>query len=424
MASKGETSDFVATNEWQEIQEGQKCPGGLHYRMNLETGRREAKLLERKENAESDSEKNPVQIGDPETDCRAIIPASAAVPNLLLDSEKVENQQPRAPKDMQGLLKFCLEATKGEDALDDPNDTLEAMDPTRREWLEHSLSSMSVDVIKELTESMKILNSAKNPNATEEDIEKIEYAFECIGDWVDQIDMANNFHKIGGFECLKTCLKSNHASIRSASANAIAELSQNNLYCQENFVKDNFLPLLLDLITNDHQCQVKAMYAISCIIRECPLAQEKFLNDYNGPSVIMNATMTSGGDQEINEKLRIKGSFFISSLCQENEIAKEAFIEMGLGRQILTLMQIDEHSQSHEHMARALLVFLKDNDKVKNELVTSSELKLKEFLQSRMKMIQGHEEFEEEFECLKEIGKQCYGTDNLNVKAKNSSVDR
>ena len=154
------------------------------------------------------------------------------------------------------------------------------------------------------------------------------------------------------------------------------------------------------------------------------LIREKFLNDYNGPSVIMNATMTSGGDQEINEKLRIKGSFFISSLCQENEIAKEAFIEMGLGRQILTLMQIDEHSQSHEHMARALLVFLKDNDKVKNELVTSSELKLKEFLQSRMKMIQGHEEFEEEFDCLKEIGKQCYGTDNLNVKAKNSSVDR
>ena len=50
MASKGEISDFVATNEWQDIQEGQKCPGGLHYRMNLETGRREAKLLERKEN--------------------------------------------------------------------------------------------------------------------------------------------------------------------------------------------------------------------------------------------------------------------------------------------------------------------------------------------------------------------------------------
>ena len=78
-------------------------------------------------------------------------------------------------------------------------------------------------------------------------------------------------------------------------------------------MKEDFLALLLDMVTNDKDCQVKAMYAISCIIRECPLAQEKFLSsDYNGPSVIMNATMSSGA----HEKLRVKASFFISSLCQ------------------------------------------------------------------------------------------------------------
>ena len=37
---------FVATEEWQEIKEGQKVPSGLHYRMNLETGKKEAKLME------------------------------------------------------------------------------------------------------------------------------------------------------------------------------------------------------------------------------------------------------------------------------------------------------------------------------------------------------------------------------------------
>ena len=37
---------FVATDEWQEIHEGQKVPSGLHYRMNLETGKKEAKLME------------------------------------------------------------------------------------------------------------------------------------------------------------------------------------------------------------------------------------------------------------------------------------------------------------------------------------------------------------------------------------------
>ena len=44
--SNCELEDFVATNEWQEIKEGQKVPAGLHYRMNLETGKKEAKILE------------------------------------------------------------------------------------------------------------------------------------------------------------------------------------------------------------------------------------------------------------------------------------------------------------------------------------------------------------------------------------------
>ena len=38
--------DFNATSEWQEIKPGQKVSAGLHYRMNLETGKKEAKLLD------------------------------------------------------------------------------------------------------------------------------------------------------------------------------------------------------------------------------------------------------------------------------------------------------------------------------------------------------------------------------------------
>ena len=37
---------FVASKQWQDIQDGQKVPSGLHYRMNLATGKKEAKLLE------------------------------------------------------------------------------------------------------------------------------------------------------------------------------------------------------------------------------------------------------------------------------------------------------------------------------------------------------------------------------------------
>ena len=40
---------FVATNEWQEIKDGQSVPAGLHYRMNLETGKKEAKIIDPEE---------------------------------------------------------------------------------------------------------------------------------------------------------------------------------------------------------------------------------------------------------------------------------------------------------------------------------------------------------------------------------------
>lgn len=42
------TEKFVATREWQIIKEGQSIPRGLHVRMNLQTGLKEAKLLEEK----------------------------------------------------------------------------------------------------------------------------------------------------------------------------------------------------------------------------------------------------------------------------------------------------------------------------------------------------------------------------------------
>ena len=311
--------------------------------------------------------------------------------------------QPRQPKDLQGLLKFCVEATKGEDAPDTES-TIENMDPERRQWLEQALAGMSVDVVKELVEAIKVLNSSSvgDPNASDEEIEKIEYVFDCIGDWVGQVDMANNFHKIGGFIGLKNCLTSCHGSLRNQAANIIAELSQNNPYCQENFVKEKFLEMLFQIMKSDYEVQVKGMYAISCIVRENALAQEWFLQN-NGPQIVLGSTM----EKTKNEKLRTKACFFISAICEENGDLKQAFIDMGFPRQILTLMQLEEHQQNHEHMARALSVVL--TDEVKKELVNSSELNLKSFLQERLELIKGQDEFNEERMYLLEIANACYG---------------
>ena len=48
-------NEFIATEEWQEIPENAKVPAGLHYRINLETGKKEAKLLDPDSKDESDT---------------------------------------------------------------------------------------------------------------------------------------------------------------------------------------------------------------------------------------------------------------------------------------------------------------------------------------------------------------------------------
>ena len=37
---------FVATNDWQEIKPGQAIPQGLHVRMDMQTGKKEARLMQ------------------------------------------------------------------------------------------------------------------------------------------------------------------------------------------------------------------------------------------------------------------------------------------------------------------------------------------------------------------------------------------
>merc|ERR1712047_13897 len=68
---------------------------------------------------------------------------------------KMSGEQPRQPKDLQGLLKFCMEATANEDAPAVPSDPA-AREPERRAWLEEALDKMSVDVVEQLGNGIKV----------------------------------------------------------------------------------------------------------------------------------------------------------------------------------------------------------------------------------------------------------------------------
>lgn len=62
------TPVFVATHEWQVVQEGQPIPPGLHVRMNLQTGLREAKLLDDRQEEEEEEKKEKGQLPEEESE--------------------------------------------------------------------------------------------------------------------------------------------------------------------------------------------------------------------------------------------------------------------------------------------------------------------------------------------------------------------
>ena len=66
---------------------------------------------------------------------------------------------------------------------------------------------MSVDVVEQLGNGIKLLLDSSA------DLETKEEVLDCLEDWLGTIDMACNFHKIGGFIAITQCLASPHASL-------------------------------------------------------------------------------------------------------------------------------------------------------------------------------------------------------------------
>lgn len=331
-------------------------------------------------------------------------------------AEQEDPNQPRQPKDMTGLLKFCMQATKSEDAPRD--DTHVPIDPERLAWLQDAMKNMTVDVVQQLAEGIRILSQpyVYDVNATDDEIGEAEVAFEAISDWVGNIDMANNFHKIGGFVILKRIIKSSpHYVLRWNAASTVAELSQNNPYCQEHFVTDGFIQALIEMLRKgledeqivDEKCSLKSLYAISTIVRDYSPGLEIFLA-LKGSEVVLQCAIQP---QTTTQRLRIKACFFVSSISLESKEAAKTFSDMGLARQLIVLLQQAEHQQADEHVVKALLTCLRDDESAQGECRDSSELNLNGLIDIRKKDLKGKEEFQEELDYYLEIESLCYGPD-------------
>ncbi|XP_033752609.1 hsp70-binding protein 1-like isoform X2 [Pecten maximus] len=276
----------------------------------------------------------------------------------------------------------------------------------RREWLESALDNMSTNPVSRMKEALVKLNQPDdedNENLTDEKIAALEEMIE----WCENIDLAIDFHKIGGYEVLAKQFENSEAEVRWNSLELLGVLVQNNPYCQEAALKHELLPLVLGIIDNDSNAtvRIKALYAISCLCRDVPDAQKVFV-DNDGFSVVMRAM------QSDVEKLKIKAAFMLSCLCNDNPEYKDIMCNIGMIDQLVGHLQ-EEHSSYHEHLMSALLTIVRDHPRACEEC-HRHELNLISTLNDRIEFLKGKEEFQEERE---------YATELLNILQDQDSSD-
>ncbi|XP_014677637.1 PREDICTED: hsp70-binding protein 1-like [Priapulus caudatus] len=186
----------------------------------------------------------------------------------------------RFPPTMEGLLRFSIEHTS--DQADSPSLQPQEMTEERREFLRSALAEATVDPIqvikRSLAEMQELLDREERQEEEEEEGEgdgeeaasqRLQALLENVTDWCNDIDLANDLHKIGGFALFPRLLAARAAGVRSRAAELVATVAQNNPYTQAQLLAQGALPTLLRLTDDDaagDEVRVKALFAISCVV--------------------------------------------------------------------------------------------------------------------------------------------------------------
>ncbi|KAL9906491.1 hsp70-binding protein 1 isoform 1-T1 [Glossina fuscipes fuscipes] len=231
---------------------------------------------------------------------------------------------------LQGLLKFAIEQGQCQDS---GGGTYDEMDHERKAFLENAFKSMTIDVMEELSQAISVLEDNSTSNAQKSN------ALNLIRDHIDNIDFANSFVKLGGTNILIECLKSHDENVRIAAINIVAEMSQNNAFCQKHFLEHNILKLLITYLNDNEDLVSSSLYAISALVRGFePGAAE--LIAIGGLELVVNCLNTSF------TRAFIKACFLISTLSTEYMLVRviflllDEFVKLGAFEKLANFLEV------------------------------------------------------------------------------------
>lgn len=305
--------------------------------------------------------------------------------------------QPEQPKitSMQNLLQVAVQHQQPGIAADEQR-SFEQMSSDRREFLEKAIKEITVDHVEVLRKAIQKLNdlivklNSKSPLTEQETDEYCQLLEEDLVENVSNIDFANDFYKLGGFQSLTELIDCEVATFKVPTMNLIAELVQNNDYCQKAAYELNYLSKFNQLIQNESNQSIvlKTIYALSCLLRGNEQILDEFLRSDENVRSLLNAMLNFS----TNEKIVFKISFLINSICGLKPDLYDTLARLDFVQLAIKLMK-ENLERTHEYLLAILVGLAENNEQAKNDCVRCD---LKSIVQEKIKLLANKDEFLEE----------------------------
>lgn len=301
-ATKNDTA-FVATGEWQEIGEGQAIPQGLHVRINLQTGKKEAKLLEQESNDTSRS-------------TLSTVPGENVQDHDVGNAERIANME----KLKEALQRIPTDDFKfDEEELKKVKAKYKSYEEIRQELKDAQLDvKTDSDIMADLFEHFnEIRQAGQLADATIKT--ELDAIFEDLQYLVHQIDNAVDFINRQGIEQViwPALNQTESSTLKVHGFKLLGTVVQNNPKAKVALFERNGGGILLTKLSQSTDTlEVSAgLYALGSLLRKFPFAQTELLNPH-GYSLLFDVF-----NKKVDLRVKFKVVKLISDLVQDYDHA-------------------------------------------------------------------------------------------------------
>uniref|UniRef100_A0A182UC03 Nucleotide exchange factor SIL1 n=1 Tax=Anopheles melas TaxID=34690 RepID=A0A182UC03_9DIPT len=286
---------FVASHEWQELKEGQPIPQGLHVRINLTTGKKEAKLLDPADGGPSTDSSLSMVPGEELKDHHQAAGAGAASDPQTVAGMKLEALR-EALKDIPANT-YEEDGAEGGEAA---GSRFKSYEQIKQELKDANVELKSDSEI--MTDLFARFEQALQH--TPADRQELDVLFEDLEYLAHQIDNALQFIDRGGVEKIvwPSLNRTGDAQTRTRALKLLGTIVQNNPKAKVALVERNGGPNLLSALgrasTTDEISA--ALYAFGGLVRKFPFAQKQLLTPH-GYSVLYGVW-----EKKVELKVKVK----------------------------------------------------------------------------------------------------------------------